>query len=305
VVEFHQELHTAMVRRIGAQADLQQALEREELILHYQPIVRLDTGQTTGVEALVRWQHPTRGLVAPVDFIPLAEESGLIVPLGTWVLKTACAQLARWRDRYPEVPIRMSVNVSSNQVQEGDLPAIVQAALEEHLLPPTRLMLEITEGVLLREDIVALTTLTQLRHLGVQIAIDDFGTGYSSLGYLQRFPIDLLKIDRSFVIGLATPDRQDGTPARTVIALAHGLDLAMVAEGIENFDQLDELHQLGCTHGQGYLFSRPRSAEDLATLLGRGGVYPVTRPDAPPVPHQGRRQPGPLEADGHPTSASA
>jgi EAL domain-containing protein (putative c-di-GMP-specific phosphodiesterase class I) len=199
----------------------------------------------------------------------------------------------------------MSVNVSSNQVQEGDLPAIVQAALEEHLLPPTRLMLEITEGVLLREDVVALTTLTQLRHLGVQIAIDDFGTGYSSLGYLQRFPIDLLKIDRSFVIGLATPDRQDGTPARTVIALAHGLDLAMVAEGIENFDQLDELHQLGCTHGQGYLFSRPRSAEDLATLLGRGGVYPVTRPDAPPVPHQGRRQPGPLEAGGHPTSASA
>jgi diguanylate cyclase (GGDEF)-like protein len=268
VVEFHQELHTEMVRRIGVQADLQSALEREELILHYQPIVGLETGQIIGVEALVRWQHPTRGLVMPVDFIPLAEDTGLIVPLGTWVMHTACAQLARWSAQYPAIPLRMSVNVSSNQVKEGDLTSIVQGNLLRHAIPATSLMLEITEGVLLREDTTALTTLTELRALGVRIAIDDFGTGYSSLGYLQRFPIDLLKIDRSFVIGLATDNFREGTPARTVIALAHGLELALVAEGIETPAQLAELRRLGCTHGQGYLFSPPRSADDLAHLLG-------------------------------------
>jgi diguanylate cyclase (GGDEF)-like protein len=303
VVEFHQELHTEMVRRIGAQADLQQALERDELVLHYQPIVSLETGQTTGVEALVRWQHPTRGLVAPVDFIPLAEETGLIVPLGSWVLDTACAQLAKWRRRYPNVPIRMSVNVSSKQVQEGDLTEIVQMALSEHGLPASALMLEITEGVLLREDTTALSTLTALRRLGILIAIDDFGTGYSSLGYLQRFPIDLLKIDRSFVVGLATDKRQDGTPARTVIALAHSLDLKLVAEGVETAAQVEELRQLGCTHGQGYLFSRPRSAADLAGLFGRGGIFPIPRIGGPTVevPRQDQRWAG--EAAGVPAPA--
>jgi diguanylate cyclase (GGDEF)-like protein len=285
VVEFHQELHTEMVRRIGVEADLRQALEREELTLHYQPIVSLDTGQTTGVEALVRWEHPTRGLVAPLDFIPLAEETGLIVPLGTWVLRTACRQLATWREQYPDMPLRMSVNVSSNQVREGDLTSIVQGFLLAHALPATSLMLEITEGVLLREDTIVLTTLRDLRGLGVQIAIDDFGTGYSSLGYVQRFPIDVLKIDRSFVLGLATDNHQDGTPARTVITLAHGLDLDLVAEGIETPAQLHELRQLGCAHGQGYLFSRPRSPADLADLFERGGTYPMTpmgdRPESP------------------------
>ncbi len=276
VVEFHQELHTEMVRRIDVEADLRQALEREELTLHYQPIVSLDTGQTTGVEALVRWEHPTRGLVAPLDFIPLAEETGLIVPLGTWVLRTACRQLATWHEQYPAMPLRMSVNVSSNQVREGHLPSMVQGLMLAHALPATSLMLEITEGVLLREDTIVLTTLRDLRELGVQIAIDDFGTGYSSLGYVQRFPIDVLKIDRSFVLGLATDNDQDGTPARTVITLAHGLDLGLVAEGIETPAQLHELRQLGCAHGQGYLFSQPRSPADLADFFERGGTYPLT-----------------------------
>jgi EAL domain-containing protein (putative c-di-GMP-specific phosphodiesterase class I) len=196
--------------------------------------------------------------------------------LGTWVLRTACRQLATWREQYPDMPLRMSVNVSSNQVREGDLTSIVQGFLLAHALPATSLMLEITEGVLLREDTIVLTTLRDLRGLGVQIAIDDFGTGYSSLGYVQRFPIDVLKIDRSFVLGLATDNHQDGTPARTVITLAHGLDLDLVAEGIETPAQLHELRQLGCTHGQGYLFSRPRSPADLADLFERGGTYPMT-----------------------------
>jgi diguanylate cyclase (GGDEF)-like protein/PAS domain S-box-containing protein len=282
VVEFHEELHTQMVRRVAARADLQQALEQDQFVVMYQPIVAMDTDTLVAVEALVRWDHPDRGRVMPNEFIPLAEETGLIVPLGAWVLETACAQLTLWRSLYPDIPLRMSVNVSGRQLQEDNFDSVVRDVLQRQVLPAGSLMLEITEGVLLGEDTDVVDALAVIRGLGVKIAIDDFGTGYSSLGYLQRLPIDLLKIDRSFVAGLTTGNSHDGAPARTVVALAQSLNLDLVAEGIETSAQQAELRRLGCPLGQGYLFAPALPVEEVTAVLAgtRGWAKPV---DSQPI----------------------
>jgi diguanylate cyclase (GGDEF)-like protein/PAS domain S-box-containing protein len=287
VVEFHEKLHTQMVRRVAARADLQQALEQNQFVVMYQPIVEIDTDKLVAVEALVRWEHPDRGRVMPNDFIPLAEETGLIVPLGAWVLETACVQLCLWRNLFPDLPLRMSVNVSGRQLQDGEFASVVRDVLHRHILPAGSLMLEITEGVLLGEDTEVVEALTTIRELGAKIAIDDFGTGYSSLGYLQRLPIDLLKIDRSFVSGLTTGNPHDGAPARTVVALAQSLSLDLVAEGIETQAQQEELRRLGCPLGQGYLFAPALSAPELTDVLAgtRGWAKPA---DPRPVVVAGR-----------------
>jgi diguanylate cyclase (GGDEF)-like protein len=289
VVEFHEELHTQMVRRVAARADLQQALEQNQFVLMYQPIVAMETDKLVGVEALIRWEHPERGRVMPTEFIPLAEESGLIVALGAWVLETACLQLSLWRGLFPDVALRMSVNVSGRQLQEGHFDSVVRDVLHRHDLPAGSLVLEITEGVLLGEDTDVVDALAVIRGLGVRIAIDDFGTGYSSLGYLQRLPIDLLKIDRSFVAGLSTGNPHDGAPARTVVTLAQSLGLDLVAEGIETPAQQAELRRLGCPLGQGYLFAPALPAEHVTAVLAgtRGWAKPVgSQPVA--VPRQSR-----------------
>ncbi len=234
---------------------LRQALERQELILHYQPKVELATGRSVGVEALVRWIHPTRGLVPPGDFIPLAEETGLILPIGEWVLRAACTQAASWqRDGGP--PVQVAVNISPRQFRQGTLPAAVEEILRESGLPPHCLELEITESLIMNDLESAVATMEELARMGVQLAIDDFGTGYSSLGYLKRFPIHTLKIDRTFVRDV-TGDPGAAAIAASVIALAQGMGLEVVAEGVETEEQRHFLIERGCERAQGFLFSRP------------------------------------------------
>ncbi|MEX2658151.1 MAG: EAL domain-containing protein, partial [Acidimicrobiales bacterium] len=252
---FESPMHTAAVQRLNLGGELRQALTNDELVLHYQPTIDLTSGDVLGCEALVRWMHPARGLLSPMDFVPIAEETGLIVPLGWWVLKTACHQLAAWHRRFPQHPgLTVNVNLSARQLQHPDLLAQVAGALQRSGLPPSALTLEITETVMMQDGDLALDRLTRLRESGVRIAIDDFGTGYSSLRYLQRFPIDVLKVDKSFVDGI------DATGAsalvEAIIGLANRLELVSVAEGIERREQVVPLRQLGCTVGQGHLFAR-------------------------------------------------
>jgi diguanylate cyclase (GGDEF)-like protein len=265
---FEPSMHTAVVERLEIEADLRRATERDELLLHYQPIIELATGRITGVEALLRWAHPRRGLVMPLEFIPLAEETRLILDLGRWALREACRQAARWRaDPRTDRPW-VSVNLSGLQLLDPRLDAEVAAALAESGLEPASLTLEITETVLVQDVAAAVDRLEKLRALGVSIAIDDFGTGYSSLRYIRRFPADILKIAKPFVDGLH--DETDTALVRTIVALADSLGLRAVAEGIEDHRQLTRLRELGCQLGQGYLFARPLAAHDLTELL-RGG----------------------------------
>ena len=263
---FEPRMHTAIMERVELGADLRRAIEREEFTLYYQPVVVLETGRITGVEALVRWQHPQRGLVAPAAFIPLAEDTSLILPLGHWVLREACRQACAWQARYPELSLTMSVNLSARQLQQSRLADQIAAALRESGLPPRSLVLEITESVIMQDTEATLTKLHELKALGVQLAIDDFGTGYSSLGYLQRFPLDILKIDKSFVDSV----ERGGTAAalaRMIIALGSMLHLRTVAEGVERLGQQAHLRQLGCELAQGYLFAKPLAAEGVDALL--------------------------------------
>jgi EAL domain-containing protein (putative c-di-GMP-specific phosphodiesterase class I) len=260
-------------RRTGAPAgpipegELRRALERGEFRLAYQPIVALATGAITGFEALARWAHPTRGELAPGAFIPLAEETGLIVPLGRWALREACRQRAAWRGRLPGgAAPTVAVNLSARQLAQPDLVAQVERALAEAGIAPASLHLEITESVLIADTEAALATLTRLRALGVGIPLDDFGIGYSSLSYLRRFPIDTIKIDRSFVRDLLA-DERDRRVVGAIVALAHSLGLQVTAEGIETFEQKARLEALGCDRGQGYFFGRPMSGADAAALL--------------------------------------
>ncbi|MCB1806613.1 MAG: EAL domain-containing protein [Candidatus Competibacteraceae bacterium] len=245
--------------------ELRYALARQELQLHYQPQVSLEQGAMIGVEALLRWRHPRLGLVSPTEFIPLAEATGLIVPIGEWVLKTACAQVKAWcRAGLGALPV--SVNISVRQFTQGNLPALVALALEETGLEPHYLELEITESLLMQDIEQAMITLKELKALGVQLAIDDFGTGYSSLNYLKRFPLDRLKIDRSFIDDITT-ESDSATITLLIIALAHGLRLKVIAEGVETEDQLDFLRQHHCDETQGYYFSRPLAPAQMADLL--------------------------------------
>jgi diguanylate cyclase (GGDEF)-like protein/PAS domain S-box-containing protein len=253
--------------RLELESDLRQALGRGELHLVYQPILLMDDGRIGELEALLRWQHPRRGLVSPATFIPVAEETGLIVPIGQWVLEEACRQVRVWQDQYPTVPpLVMSVNLSGRQFQHPNLVADVARTLRETGLDPHCLKLEITESLLMRDVEAAVATCAALKELGVQLAIDDFGTGYSSLGQLKRFPFDTLKIDRSFVDGLGR-DEQDTAIVRSVVTLAKTLSLSVTAEGIETPVQEAHLRSLGCEFGQGYLFARPQPPELIGALL--------------------------------------
>ena len=256
------------------ETDLRHAIERNELVLHYQPKFDIASGAMRGVEALVRWQHPQRGLVPPGEFIPIAEDSGLIVPLGRWVLNAACRQLERWRAAGLAVP-RCAINLSARQFASETLIDDVLEALSASGIPAALLEVEITESVLMADPDRAHATLQRLHKLGVHIAIDDFGTGYSSLAYLKRFPAQTLKIDRSFVSGLPL-DRDDAAITQAVIALSHSLGLQVVAEGVETQAQLDFLQGLGCDEVQGYLTGRPMSDALLAERLPRPVAMALT-----------------------------
>ena len=258
---FEPGLETAAVRRLDLVNDLRHAIDAGEFRLFYQPIVQLVSGEPVGWEALVRWLHPQRGLVLPSEFIPVAEETGLIVRLGQWVLEEACRQSQRWQPHPGSRPLMMNVNLSGRQFQQPSLVDGVKRALDLAGVDPRSLKLEITESVVMQDVDAASATLGALAALGVGVAIDDFGTGYSSLAYLKRFPIQTLKIDRSFVNGIVE-DLQDAAIVHSVVALATTLNLTVVAEGVETLSQQRRLIELGCDLGQGYLFGRPAPAAE-------------------------------------------
>jgi EAL domain-containing protein (putative c-di-GMP-specific phosphodiesterase class I) len=263
---FEPAMHEVMVARLELRADLQRALVNNELELHYQPVVRLDDGAVCGVEALVRWRNPERGLVPPDDFIPFSEETGLIIPIGRWVLREGCRQAKLIQEAFPLDPaLTMSINLSVKQLQHSDIVADVSDALAEAELDPSHLTLEITETVVMADADLAVERLEELKALGVRLAMDDFGTGYSSLSYLSRFPVDILKMDRSFLTAGASP-AQSGL-ASAVVALGQTLQLDVVAEGIELREQWATLRDLGCDHGQGYYFARPMDADSTFEFL--------------------------------------
>lgn len=265
---FDVDMHTRAVSRLQLESDLRQAIEKKEFCVFYQPIISLQTGRLSGFEALVRWLHPRRGLVSPADFIPVAEETGLIVPIGEWVLSEACARVREWQLKSPSHrSLSLSVNLSARQVAQPNLLERIKEALDESKLSPHCLKLEITESVVMENAEAAAQMFKQLRSLGVQLSIDDFGTGYSSLSYLHRFPLNYLKIDRSFVDHLTTDS--DNAIVRTISTLARNLGMEVIAEGIETEEQYRQLRALGCEYGQGYLFSQPVNTESVLHLLAQ------------------------------------
>ena len=287
---FEPGMRTAAVERSGLRTDLAWALERGELELHYQPVVNVTQGGVAGFEALLRWRHPRRGLLAPGEFIGLAEESGLIVPIGAWVLRRACAQARAWQEANDTPHLAMAVNVSARQLQHPNLVGMVGDALTESGLDPSALVLEITESATVADTEATITRLRQLKDLGVSLAIDDFGTGYSSLRYLRRFPVDHLKIDRSFVAGMVHSP-EDAAIVSHVFGLAHAFGLKVVAEGVETVHQLEELTRLGCDLAQGLQLAPPRARARRRELAGRGRLELLRRPRRGPAAHAPRRRP--------------
>ncbi|MCC6317515.1 MAG: EAL domain-containing protein [Gemmatimonadaceae bacterium] len=287
-VFFDRSMHTALVDRVMLEVDMRTAIEGRDFWVAYQPIVDLETRELTGMEALARWRHPLKGLIPPASFIPVAEETGLILAIGRLVLADACQQAAYW-NRLPgrTRPLSITVNLSGKQLQAPDLHQDVREALASSGLDPSHLILEITESVIMESGRSVLERLRDLKELGVRLAIDDFGTGYSSLSYLQQFPVDILKIDRSFTTGLARGPNEDAL-ARTIIALGDLLTLRTIAEGVEHEGQHERLRDLGCDYGQGYLFGKPISARDMTALL-RTGQLPelVEEEEQRSVPSQG------------------
>ncbi|MDQ3983516.1 MAG: EAL domain-containing protein [Actinomycetota bacterium] len=269
---YRPELRVARTERVRQELDLQNAVARNEFVVEYQPIVDMATGRMSGAEALVRWSHPTRGLVPPADFVELAEDTGLIVPLGRWVLRQACRQGAAWKVAHPDAAaLKVSVNLSVRQFQEPDLVQQVTDTLAITGFPAGDLVLEITESVFLNDSPSTMQTLQGLKALGVMIAIDDFGTGYSSLSYLRRFPIDILKIDRSFIDGIEN-GVEDAALARAIVQIGENLNLTIVAEGIETPEQLHEVRELGCHEGQGFFLSVPLESDAMQDLVSTGGA---------------------------------
>ncbi len=264
---FDPSINAQAIARFHMEADMRRALDRQEFILYYQPLVCLRTGMVEGWEALVRWKHPEKGLIPPLHFIPLAEETGLIVPLGRWVLEEAVRQASIWRVQFASDPPRLiSVNLSARQFQQQDLIQTVTDALDSSNFDPRCLKLEITESVMMRDPKATLEALNTLRGLDIHLVVDDFGTGYSSLSYLKRFPVDTLKVDKSFVDGLGK-DSESTAIVKAVISLAKSLGMRVTAEGIETEDQLERLRALDCDLGQGYLFSRPVPAAEAEAFL--------------------------------------
>ena len=260
---FAQTMNLAVQKRLDIENDLRKALERSEFLLHYQPQVDCRTGQVTGMEALIRWQHPQRGLVPPNEFIPVAEETGIIVEIGEWVLQEACRQARRWHDA--GVPLRMGVNLSARQFQQAHLVEQIESAVAAAGIDPRLLELEITEGLLMDDPLAAADLLRQIAAMGIRLAIDDFGTGYSSLAYLKRFPLHRLKIDRSFVRDIST-DPNDAAIVNAIVAMAGTLNMEVIAEGVEEAAQLHFLDRAGCSSIQGFFFSKPQPAENFTAF---------------------------------------
>ncbi len=272
---FDKEVWTRTVRRIETEQELRHAIDHDELFLEYQPVYDLTTSRIVGVEALIRWRHPERGLVSPSEFIPIAESTELIVPIGEWVLDNVCAQVAAWQDLDPTGSFRSAwVNVSGRQLARPHFPSVVEASLQRYGLPPTALGLELTESTLIDEAETPGTELRDIEALGVRVAIDDFGTGYSSLLYLLRFRVDILKIDRTFVSGLGTSDESTAI-IEAVIGLAHTLGMGVSAEGVETPRQLEELRRLQCDAACGFLLSRPVGADEISRLLRAESAIPA------------------------------
>ncbi len=267
---FEASMHTAAVTRLELKADLERALDRGELRVRYQPIFHLESGALDGFEALVRWRHPDRGEVGPGDFVPLAEETGLIVPIGRWVLVQACRQAKAWQTA-GGAGVKVSVNLAARQLRDPEIVTMVSSVLSETGLDPDALTLELTESSIMQDDE---GRLQELRGLGIHLGLDDFGTGYSSLSYLSRFPIETLKIDRSFTSRLGGPDEETAL-VRSVIQLATSMGMETVGEGIERPEQLERLRELGCTYGQGFLLARPMDAIRATTLATTGHLEPT------------------------------
>ena len=264
---FDPSMEAETMERLRLENDLRLALERNEFRVRYQPVVHLGTGRVIGMEALVRWEHPERGLILPDEFVPLAEEIGLIIPIGRWVLREACRQARKWRERYPAgPPLSMGVNLSARQLRSSDLVEDVEGLLRETGLHPEHLILEITESAVVGEEKHRIGTLRRLQALGVRFALDDFGTGYSSLSYLKRLPVSLLKIDRSFVERIGQ-DAEDEVLVAGIVYVASGLGLSVLAEGVETYEQLAWVKSLGCELAQGYYFAEPLSSEGAGELL--------------------------------------
>jgi EAL domain-containing protein (putative c-di-GMP-specific phosphodiesterase class I) len=265
---FDPTMHEQALGRLELENDLRRAIEEDEFVVHYQPIVSLQTGAVWGMEALVRWEHPERGLLDPGEFVPVAEESGLVVPMGELVLEEACRRAVEWQRGFPRTPpLAMSVNLSGRQLRRPDLHEVIGQALAETKLPASSLGLDITETVYIGALDANTAALDRLRALGIRISLDDFGSGYSSLSYLKRLPADILKIDRSFTKGLGL-EVEDTAIVQTVVDLAHILGMEVVAEGVEVEEQETLLREMGCDLGQGYHFSRPLPPEEMAEFLG-------------------------------------
>lgn len=264
---FNAEMYEQAVARLQLETDLRWAIERQELRVYYQPIISLSTGRITGFEALIRWLHPERGLIMPAEFIPVAEETGLITQIGQWVLYEACQQLKQWQRQFPSYSsLSISVNLSSKQLSQISFVAQIDQILQQTELTPQSLKLEITESAIMARPDAAASVLEQLKNRGIQLCVDDFGTGYSSLAYLHRFPIDVLKIDRSFIHQI--DEQAEGFAIiRAIVTLAENLGLSVVAEGIETTQQMVQLQDLHCDYGQGYFFSKPLNQQAAETLL--------------------------------------
>jgi EAL domain-containing protein (putative c-di-GMP-specific phosphodiesterase class I) len=284
---FEPQMHAAVIERLELEVDMRRAIEREQFELHYQPIVSLASERIVGIEALVRWRHPQRGLVQPENFIQLAEETRLIVPIGRWVLREACRRAAEWRGEGSGLSV--CVNLSAEQLQHAGIADEVADALALSGLDARSLVLEITETVLMQDTEATIEKLEEIKRLGVRLAVDDFGTGYSSLQYLKRFPIDILKIAKSFVDGLGGA-RDDAALARAIVDVANSFQMQVVAEGIENAPQAARLLELGCPLGQGFHFARPMEAAAIAERLSAPDgleTWPVA-PTAAPAPAASR-----------------
>ncbi len=264
---FDRAMHAEALTRLQLETDLRHAIERDEFFLHFQPIISLKDGGITGIEALVRWRHHDRGIVSPGVFVPVAEDTGLIVPLGRWVLREACRQARAWQERYEdETPLTVSVNLSVREFAQPDLVPQVAAILKETGMPANRLQLEITESAIIGQQHPAISTIQELRALGLAIHLDDFGTGYSALSYLHRLPLDAVKVDRAFTSSIDTEERPLHV-VRAIISLAHAIGLEVIAEGVATPHQLALLRSMECDRGQGFLFARPGSPTDMEALL--------------------------------------
>jgi EAL domain-containing protein (putative c-di-GMP-specific phosphodiesterase class I) len=262
---FEDSMHAEALERLELRADLQRAIDSDQFELVYQPVVRLGDMTVSGVEALLRWRHPTRGVIAPAQFIPAAEDMGLIIPIGQWVLREAFRMAVELQQRFPTSPaLTMAVNLSPRQLNQGDIVGDVRRAIRDTGVDPRTVVLEITESLMMTDADLAIRRLEEMKALGVRLAMDDFGTGYSSLSYLSKFPVDILKMDRSF---LEAESDADSGLAAAVVALGETLSMQVVAEGIELAGQMSSLRQLGCELGQGFLFARPMNFDSVANYL--------------------------------------